>query len=283
MKDVKISVFKDLYKSKEVPFIITLEKSLERIREGKSKDIIEFARAGKDKEEYNKRKSKLPCIVFAGEFKDRSKKGLINHSGLMVIDFDGYENDDIMFESFNEIKKNKHLITLFISPSNKGLKGVIKIPSCNAIDHEKYFKAFNNEFEYPYFDKSNCNVDRVCYESYDPNIYINYEAETYSPKLIDEGYEVRNKVPLVPLLNESDIIDKIMAFDWGKGFVEGERNAFLFDLAGQFCEYGISQSTAEGYILNNVVIGSFSERETITTIKSAYKVREYNTKYFKEW
>tara|TARA_R110000782_G_scaffold28300_1_gene71154 strand:+ start:792 stop:3146 length:2355 start_codon:yes stop_codon:yes gene_type:complete len=283
MKDTKISVFKDLYKSKEVPFIIPLEKSLERIRVGKSKDIIEFARDGKDKEEYNKRKSKLPCIVFAGEFKDRSKKGLINHSGLMVIDFDGYENDDIMLESFNEIKKNKHLITLFISPSNKGLKGVIKIPSCNAIDHEKYFKAFNNEFEYPYFDKSNCNVDRVCYESYDPNIYINYEAETYSPKLIDEGYEVRNKVPLVPLLNESDIIDKIMAFDWGKGFVEGERNAFLFDLAGQFCEYGISQSTAEGYILNNVVIGSFSERETITTIKSAYKVREYNTKYFEDY
>jgi ATP synthase subunit 6 len=113
MKDLNISVFKNLYKPNEIPFIIPLWKSLERIKVGKSKDVIKYALQGKDKEEYNKRKQKLPCILFAGEFKERSKKGLIKHSGLMVIDFDGIPPEE-MTPFFNKVKQNKHLITLFI-------------------------------------------------------------------------------------------------------------------------------------------------------------------------
>lgn len=282
MRETNVSVFKNLYKPNEIPFTIPLWKSLERIKVGKSKDVIEFANKTKEKEVYNKRKAKLPCIIFGGEFKERSKKGLINHSGLMVIDFDGIPDTE-MKSFFNKVKENPYLISLFISPSGKGFKGVVKIPKCNAIEHEKYFKIFASEFEYDYFDNANCNVDRVCFESYDPNIYINYDAELYNPKLIDTGYEVNNKVPLIPLENESDIIDKIMQFDWKKDFVEGERNNFIFDLSGAFCEYGINQTTAEGYIFNNVVIGKFSESETRTTIKSAYKRRQFDIKYFEDY
>ena len=41
MKQKIVSIFKDLYKSKDVPFKITLEQALERIKVGKSKDKIE--------------------------------------------------------------------------------------------------------------------------------------------------------------------------------------------------------------------------------------------------
>jgi hypothetical protein len=58
-----------------------------------------------------------------------------------------------------------------------------------------------------------------------------------------------------------------MDWNWSKDFREGERNAFIFDIAGAFCEYGISQYNAENYILNNVIIGDFSEFEAKTTIK----------------
>ena len=283
MKDITISVFRDLYKPNEIPFTVPLWKVLERIRKGVSRETIVWAREANDKDEYDARKSKLPCITFGGTFKQRNKKGLIEHSGLSVIDFDGYPDDETLLDQFNQLKKNKHIVSLFVSPSGKGIKGVVKIPKCNAIDHERYFKSFAKEFDYPYFDKSNCNVDRVCYESFDPNIYINYKAEVYSPKLIDEGFDIKEKVPLIPIDNESDIIEKIMAFNWKKDFKEGERNSFIFDLAGAFCEYGISQTTAEGYIFNNVVIGNFSETETRNTIKSAYKRRDFNIKYFENY
>jgi hypothetical protein len=282
MKETKISLFRNLYKSKDVPYIVTLETALKRIKDGKSKQYIEYLRT-LDKDNYNKDKSNLPCIVFGGEFKERNKNGLVNHSGLMVVDFDKYPDDKTMLNHFETLKLNKHIVSLFISPSGKGIKGVIRITKCDAINHEKYFKAFDKQFNYDYFDKANCNVDRVCFESYDPNIYINYNAEIFNPKLIDEGFTVYEKPPLLPLDNENDIIDKIMSFDWKKDFIEGERNNFIFDLAGAFCEYGINQTTCEGYILNNVVIGDFPLNEAKNAIKSAYKTRQYNSKYFEDY
>jgi hypothetical protein len=283
MKDTIISVFKELYKSKDVPYNVPLYKVLERIRVGKSIEIVNKVRSAKTKDEADLIKSKLPCIIFGGEFRERNKNGLLKHSGLAVIDFDKYPDDKTMLDHFNLLKLNKHILSLFISPSGKGIKGVFKIPVCNQYEHEKYFKAFDLEFQYDYFDKSNCNIDRVCFESYDPNIYINYDAEIYSPNLIDNGYKVKDKVPLIPINDEDLIIEKIMKFDWKKDFREGERNNFIFDLAGAFCEYGINESMALNYIMNNVIIGSFSETEAKNTIKSAYKLRSYNSKYFENY
>ena len=283
MKDTQLSVFKELLKSQDVPYLTTLERVFERIKIGKSKDIIDKIRTSTDKKEIDKLKQSLPCIIFGGVFKERNKNGLIEHSGCMVVDFDKYPSLDIMYDHLHELKKNKHFISLFISPSGIGIKGVVHIPKCDKLEHEKYFKAFKEFYEYEYFDKSNCNVDRVCYESFDPDIYINYDAICFEPALIDEGFEVKEKVPLIPINDESVIIEKIMKFNWKKDFVEGERNSFIFDLAGAFCEYGVSESTALGYIQNNIVYGDFSETETKNTIKSAYKRRSFNSKYFENY
>jgi len=283
LTETKVSVFKELFVTKDVPYIVPVSKIFERIKRGTSKEIIDLVRSATDKKDADKVKQTLPCIVFGGEFKERNKNGLIKHSGLMVVDFDKYPTDDVMFDHLHELKKNKHFVSLFISPSGKGIKGVVKIPECDKYLHEKYFKSFNEFYQYDYFDISNCNVDRVCYESYDPDIYINYDAELFAPTLIDKGFDVKERVPLIPIDEEGVIIEKIMAFNWSKDFVDGQRNSFIFDLAGAFCEYGINESTALGYIQNNVVYGDFTETETKTTIKSAYKIRSFNSKYFENY
>jgi len=279
----KISVFKDLLKTKDVPYIVDLDKIIQRIKNGKAKDIVDLVRQAPNKKEADKIKSTLHCILFAGEFSERNGNGLVEHSGLMCVDFDKYPSTDAMLEHFEILKQNKHFILLFVSPSGFGYKGVVKIPEATKETHPKYFTAFQKEFDFDYWDKSCSNVDRVCYESYDPNIYVNYNAEIFEPNLIDVGYSVSEKSPLIPITDEDKIIEKIMAFDWKKDFVEGERNSFVFDLAGMFCEYGVSQSTAENYIFNNVVIGDFSETEMRTTIKSAYKKRNFDSKFFEDY
>lgn len=283
MKDINVSVFKELYKSKDVPYDVPLWKVFERIKVGKSKSTIDLVRKCKNKDEADKIKSTLPCILFAGTFKERNKNSLIKHSGLMVVDFDQYPDKKTMNNHLELLKSNKHFVSLFISPSGKGIKGVVKIPVADKLLHERYFKEFNKAFNYEFFDRSNCNVDRVCYESFDPNIYVNFEAELFNPTLIDEGFEIKDKVPLIPITDEDLIIDRIMKFKWSKDFKEGERNSFIFDLAGAFCEYGVSQYNAEGYILNNVVYGDFPQSEAINTIKSAYKLRNPNSKYFENY
>jgi hypothetical protein len=274
-----VSVFKDLYKSKDVPFHVPIEKIIKRIKQGTSKDLIETIRNGS-----KENKNKLPCILFSGIFSERNSNSLKEHSGLMVMDFDKYPNNETMFEHLELLKQNPHFVLLFISPSGNGIKGVVKVSNeLTKETHPKVFKAFQNQFEYEYFDIVNSNIDRVCFESYDPNIYVNLEAELFNPILKEEGFNVSERVPLVPITDEDKIIAKIMQWNWSKDFREGERNSFIFDLAGAFCEYGISQYTAEGYILNNVVIGDFSETEAKTTIKSAYKKRNFDTKYFEDY
>lgn len=280
---MNVSVFKDLFKSQDVPFIVPIEKIIKRIQQGTSKDLIQRIRTAETKELKNALKTQLPSILFAGEFSERNSKSLVKHSGLMVLDFDKYESDEVMLNHLELLKQNPHFLLLFISPSGNGIKGVVKIPPATKETHPKIFKAFQKEFDFDYFDISNCNVDRVCFESYDPNIFINYDATTFEPKIIDEGFEVKEKAPLVPLNDEDKIIEKIMAFNWKKDFRDGERNSFIFDLAGAFCEYGISENTAYNYILNNVVIGDFSEREAKTTIKSAYRLRHFNSKFFEDY
>lgn len=278
-KSPKISVFKDLFKSQDVPFIVPLEKIIQRIKVGKSKELIKQIRKG------NKElKKKLPCIVFAGEFTERKSKGLKNHSGLMVLDFDGYPNEKELKTHLKLLKQNKHFIVLFISPSGNGLKGVIRVPNdLNEDTHPKYFKAFQEAFKYDYFDISNSNVDRVCFESYDPNIYVNYNAEVFKPEIKDDGFLYVNRPPKLPITNEEVIINKIMSWNWSKDFTEGQRNSFIFDLAGAFCEYGVSKLRAEGYILSNIVNGNFREKEALNAISSAYVARNHASKYFEDY
>lgn len=280
---MNITVFKDLFRSTDVPYIVPIEKIIKRIKDGTSKDLILKIRKEQDEDKKDYLKKKLPSILFAGEFTERSKSGLKSHSGLMIIDFDDFPNEDVYSEMFEVITKNKHTVTAFRGPSGDGIKAVIRIPKCDKFEHERYFKTFNAEFKYDYFDKSNCDVSRVCFESFDPNIYVNLEAEVYSPKLIDDGYQVKDYISHTPLTDESKIIDRIMDWNWSKDFVKGQRNNFIFDLAGAFCEFGISESTAFSYIWNYVVSGEFSERETITTIKNVYKKRQFGSRFFVDY
>ena len=283
MVDYKFSVFKDLLKTKDTPYLVDLTKIVNRIKHGKSIEIIKRVREASTKKEADAIKQELPCILFAGEFAQRNGNGLIKHSGLMCVDFDKYENDEVMLQHRAMLEQNPHFILLFTSPSGNGIKGVVRIPEATKETHPQYFKAFQEKFDFDYWDKSCSNVDRVCYESYDPEIYVNNDAIIFEPQLIDKGYYNHEKSPLIPVTDEDKIIEKIMSFGWKKDFVEGERNAFIFDLAGMFCEYGISQYNAEGYILNNVIIGDFSELEAKTTIKSAYKKRQFGSKYFEDY
>lgn len=285
MKDIKVSIFKNLYKSKDVPYIVSLSKIVERIKNGSSKDSILKIRNAKNKAEKDSHKRNLPSILFAGEFTERNGNGLKQHSGLMVVDFDKYPNEQIMLNHLEELKKINHFVLLFISPSGNGIKGVLKVSNdLTKETHPKIFKEFQNRFKLDYFDIANSNVDRVCFESYDKNIFVNYEAEIFEAEIFDTGFTYSERVPTLLINDESVIIEKIMSFNFDKSFVDGEKNNFIFDLAGQFCEYGVSQGTAESYIYNKYINGNCQdEKGKLNAIKSAYKIRAFGSKYFEDY
>lgn len=274
---MKVSFFKNLYE-KQVSFTLDTIEVLERIRTGKSKAIIDQVRAG-DSES----KKKLPAICFNGTFTSRNDNSLIEHSGLCILDFDKYPTKKAMKDERKRLEDDPYVFSVFTSPSGNGLKVLVRIPKCDKDEHKLYFKSLEKHFSSEYFDEKNCNVSRVCFESYDPKIYINDLAEEWTEKATEEGYHVTTRTPILPLRNESEIIDRLMKW-WNEnyGFTEGNRNNNLYILACSFCNYGIDQDLATNYIIRNVIDGDFTQSETEIAVRSAYKTSEWNTKYFED-
>lgn len=280
-----ISVFKDLYKVKDVPFTLTLDEVYYRIKKGNVPliDKINKIRTLTDKDEVSKIKNSLIAIMFNGTFSDRTDAGLIEHSGMCILDFDKYPNVEVMNEERQRLVNDKYTLMVFTSPSGIGLKALIRIPKCDKLEHKRRFLAYKNYINSEYFDIKNINISRVCFESYDPDIFINQYSEEFTLIEEDKGYSYLEKAPICILHDEQKKIDIIMKFKRSKSFKEGERNAYIFDLAGTFCEYGISQTTAENFIFSYILTGDFSENEMKTAIRSAYKKRVFDSKYFEDY
>ena len=167
----QVTIFRNI-KDTSTPFYRDIFSLLNRIKEGKSKDLIKQIRLEKDKEKRQELKKSLPAICFSGTFNKRNDDSLIKHSGIICLDFDGYKTKKDMISAKERLTKNKYVFSVFISPSGNGLKVLIKIPD-DALNHKNYFLSLGKHFNSDYFDKTSKNVSRVCYESYDPLVYIN--------------------------------------------------------------------------------------------------------------
>jgi len=174
-----VTIFKSLFDSKETAFVLSIEDVYQRIKTGVGgiKELVEQIRQQTDKD--NNLKKQLKAILFAGEFTQRNSESLTNHSGLMITGFDGFETDEVLNEWKEKLKSNPYVFMLFVSHSGNGLKAIVRIPKSDAKDHSLRHKAFEKHINCDYFDRSNKDVARVCFESYDPNIYLNQYCEVF--------------------------------------------------------------------------------------------------------
>ena len=278
-----ITIFKDI-KSTNQPFYREVEVILNRIREGASKELVKKIRAEKDKTQKNLYKQNLPAVCFSGKFTKRNDNSLEEHSGLICLDFDGYKSNKDLLQEKERLSKNKFIYSVFISPSGKGLKALVKIPN-DPDNHKSYFLSLQSFFNSPYFDKTSKNLSRVCYESYDPLIYINKTSSVWDKIEEEEFNEINKKVdlPTIPITDENKIVD-ILTKWWTKKYpmIEGQRNQNVFILASAFNDFGVNQTLAE-FVLNNYATKTFKQIEIKRTIQSAYAQKQnFGTKYYED-
>ena len=280
-----ITCYKNLFDPRGVAFEIDIEKAFSRIKTGSSKDLLEKIRLEENKDARNELKTKLPCFLFSGTFSQRSDKGLIKHSGYICLDFDGFPDDETFKTWRDTLEASEFTMSVFTSPSGNGLKVIVKVPECDKEEHKLYFIALQKHFDCDeYFDVSCKNVSRVCYESFDPNIFVDMDSKIWTVKHEEEGYSYTERTPSIILNNDQKIIEKLLKW-WERefGFVEGNRNNNLFVLANAFNEYGIDRSTAEATIIHDIVRGALKDEEVFTLIRSAYKnSNSKGTKYFED-
>ncbi len=112
--------------------------------------------------------------TFSGIFSSRNDKALIQHSGLLCVDFDHLKSVETLFE---HLLKDEYFDTqlLFRSPSGDGIKWIIPIDT-NQATHGNYFAAVANYILQTYgvdVDKSGRDISRACFLPHDPQAFIN--------------------------------------------------------------------------------------------------------------
>lgn len=277
-----ITLFKTV-KDVHTPFIVEIDYVLEQIKTNKVKDLVDKIRSEKDKQKKSDLKEQLPAICFSGEFKQRSKLGLIKHSGFLCLDFDKFENKDKLLEAKEHIISSEYTYACFISPSGNGLKVVVKIPECNSSEHEEYYLGIGEYFNIENIDTKTKDVSRVCYASCDSDIYINKNSILWKDKIVYQQKEYKNNTPSLQLTDINKVITYLKLW-WDKkySFNEGSRNENLYILANAFNEFGVPKNEAEQY-LNQFIQEDFKEKEIQLLIKSAYKnIAGFNTKFFED-
>ena len=145
---------------------ITGPTAVSRTRELRSKTDIKEARKFKSE--------KFDYCTFSGLFSKRSDQALVQHSGLLCLDFDHLKNlEEVRQQLLNDDYFETQL--LFVSPSGDGLKWIINI-DISKTTHTDYFRAVANYLKQTYnidVDQSGKDVSRACFLPYDPDCYIN--------------------------------------------------------------------------------------------------------------
>ena len=278
-----VTIFRNILDT-STPFHRPVGKILQRIKEGATKDLVKRIRLEKNKTERNELKKGLPAICFSGIFNKRNDSSLSEHSGLICLDFDGYEKKKELLSHKENLTKDPYVMSVFVSPSGNGLKVLVRIPP-DPDNHVNYFNALQKHFESPHFDRACKNISRVCYESFDPMIYINENASLWD-KIDEPDYRelvARRDPPTIPISDENKIVEILIKW-WTKKYpmVEGQRNQNTYVLAMALNDYGINKSLA-AYVLNNYATKDFPESEIQRTIDSAYAHEQnFGTKYYED-
>jgi hypothetical protein len=179
------------------------------IKNGKERSAIEDVRSGK------RNKSTLPAVMWSGLFSARANDKLVKHSGLCVADLDNLNGDLITVR--RRLEGSKSAYTVFASPGANGLKSVFRI-TADASRHADSFRAIEKhifELTGKQIDKSGKDLARLCFVSYDPDVYYNPDAIELEPLPEPEKPKAQQSNGQASLSERQRIVEAVVgAVDW---------------------------------------------------------------------
>lgn len=276
-----ISIFKSITDVSN-PYNKPVEYFLDRIKNGSpaTSKVLEYRTT--QSEEIKKQ---LPACTFSGTFSYRNSKSLVKFSQLACLDFDKFNGIDDAQEMKNNLCADVHLFCCFISPSGKGVKAVFKLRN-NPEKYEAMYRALCVKYTDVHLDAKTKDISRLCFESYDPDIYINHDAKEWE-ECEEEDMEdigVTGSVVSVPLKSESRILDILQKwFDRKYSMSKGQRNDNIWTFAIMLNKFGINRITSENYLCRYAE-GGFTQKEIKATVNSAYKKfgGDFGSRFFED-
>ncbi len=275
--------FNEVVEHKTIPMI------LEEIKTGKYKHAIVYLRKSLSEnklEAYEKAKKSLPAFTPSGKFiGGRKMEFLAEYSNYIILDIDKLQSEELA--KVNHLARQcEFTYASFISPSGNGLKILVKVSS-SKVEHKETFLAIQDHYEKLLnleIDKSGKDITRLCFYSYDENLFINENANVFvTSSGVEMPLNTNNstqscqaepveapKLPTgtVTATDSEAVYNHCIKFTEKKvQFSQGSRNVFVHQLACNLNRKGISLQEALSFILTDF---GYDEKEVTQTINSAY-------------
>jgi hypothetical protein len=216
-------------------------------------------------------KSGLLGFTASGTFgESRTKANITTYSQIVCLDFDDIPVTEIETLA-SKINQCDYTMASFISPSGEGLKVFIKVNS-NAEQHTTAYNQvanFYKELSGYDFDAKCKDITRLCFVSYDADLFLNEEATTFE---VQEEVKATKTAPQKEVkhnLTTDELLDKCLKFTENKEqYHNGNRNNFIFLFSCNANKFGIYEEDTLNYCINNF---DLEEREIKATVSSTYK------------
>ena len=294
MKEVSIfKEFKIIVDNQSIPSI------LEEIRTGKYKAEIIYLRnclTENNIEAYDKKKMSLLAFTPSGKFDGgRGKDFVTEYSSVIILDIDKLDSE-ILSIVLNTANQSEFTYASFISPSGRGVKILVKVNS--QMDRHKqaylFVQTFYEKLLNVTIDKSGKDVSRLCFYSYDENLYFNENASVFIIPAAEDNLLISNRLPVSNdlCLNNSDMkkinedeyysvyLDCVKYTKKSVEFINGSRNNFVHQLACNLNREGLPLKNALSLILTEY---NYDETEVTNSVISAFNnVHEYSIKVNKK-
>lgn len=258
---LKINFMDSVYESNRS--IVDIQKVLEQIKTGlwKNKiDEIQYHIKNGNKSKAGYIKNGLPAFTISATFKGgRKKENFDTYTNLLHLDYDHIDNVKELKAKVIDIP---YTYAAFISPSGNGLKVFVKSDNTFST-HEYAFNALGSHYDEIVGVDSDRNVKditRLCYVSYDPDLYLNESADVFMTQSYPNN-ETKS-------LKDLDWVWNFTAKK--KEFIEGNRNSFIHLYACNANRYDFEMNDVINYAYS-YSDNTFPEEEIEQTIKSAYK------------
>lgn len=271
----KVSLF-DRITDVNNPKDSNLDEVLEMIKTGKEFGLekkVEDVRNAKDKDEKDRMKIRIPAVIWNGTFERKNKNCLKVYSSYTALDFDHIPSEK-MQEFIDDLKKSPHVYAGFKTPSGEGYKAIILHNNLEPLYHDDLYEQLLNHYNCEVKDTSTRDLARGHYLSYDPNLWINSDAEPFhfvpsvsEPKAVTIKTETVIKTDsdeeilvldddeaslflqkLSKQIISDETIIKFLKGIWTGKAIEKGRNNTAMSYAGVLCKAGIEKDKAKALI-----------------------------------
>lgn len=239
--EAKVSLYKNI-KDTTNGETVELGQVLRAIKDGKWKGQIAELRAESNPQKQALLKKHLSNFTASGLFESRKKEGLVQHSDIIVLDFDGLEDVQSVQK---RISNDPHLHFSFISCRGNGLAVGVVIDGSR---HRESFQGLEEYFLVTYglqVDQSCKDVSRTRFISNDPDMLIRESSKVF--ELPDP--EVGTPSSQVEASDEEKYEWCKSIIDKRRSYTSGNRHSYLFSLGGFANKVGVD----EAYTISSMI------------------------------